>query len=91
MSHEEAIAIKVYYEALQNANENNIELRYNSKDKVEYYFDTKLTYKVYIHLAFYLHNTYGESMPVIAPVIDIIADFVTKLDEVHSGKKHLTF
>lgn len=85
MSHEEAIAIKIYYEALESANERNVELRYNSKDEIKYFNNTKLTKKVYYYIYDFLDDDNRDYY------INIIADFVTKLDDVHSGKKVLNF
>ena len=78
MTHTEAIAIKAYYEIIQEAHNEDVELRYNSKDKIEYYKDTKLTMKEFK----FIKKNLNEAEYFL---IDIIADFLTKIDEVHKG------
>lgn len=80
MTHEEAIAIKAYYELIQEAHSQDVELRYNSKDEIKYYKDSKLTMKEFKFIKENLDET--EYF-----LIDLIVDFLTKIDEVQKGRK----
>ena len=89
MTHEEAIGIKIYYDAIQSTYEHEVDLRYHSQDKVTYYKDSKLTMKEYDYVMKYMYfdELDREKNEVLKEkYIDIIADYLTKLDEVHTGK-----
>lgn len=77
MTHAEAIAIKVYYEILEEAHSQEIELRY-LKDEIEYYKNSKLTMKEFKFIKENLDET--EYF-----LIDLIVDFLAKIDEVQKG------
>ena len=92
MSHEEAIAIKIYYNAIHSSYENEIELRYNSQDKITYYRDSKLTMKEhdYVFEYMYFGDVDRDKEELLKrKYISIIAEYLTKLDDVHTEKVRL--
>ena len=89
MKHDEALGIKIYYEALQSSYENEIELRYNTQDEIKYYQDSKLTMKEHDYVFEYMF--FGEEDRdkeelLKRKYIAIIAEYLTKLDDIHTEK-----
>lgn len=86
MKHTEAIAIKIYYEAIAAAHENNIQLTYNSGEE-EFYKSTLLNMKTYDHLINFMYFDNVENTNEIKKqYIDIMVDFLEKLEEVQTGR-----
>ncbi len=87
MTHQEAIAVKIYYNAIESAHENNVQLLYRSDEEVKYYKGSALNMREYDYvIAFMYFDDIDETAELKKTYIDIIADFLTKLDDIYTGK-----
>ena len=85
MTHQEAIAVKIYYNAIESAYENNVNLMYAAEEPKEFYRGTVLNMKEFDYIMSFMYFDIEDSVSLKVTYIDLIADYLTKLNEVHTG------
>jgi hypothetical protein len=83
MKHNEAVAIDIYYRAIEHSHDNNIELREN-KD-TPFYKNTTLTKKKYLYIYDYMYFDDKNEVLIKEIIMKIICDYLRKLEDVHTG------
>jgi hypothetical protein len=85
MTHQEAIAVKIYYSSIES-----VQLLYSSDEEVRYYKGSALNMKEYDHIMKSMYfDDVAETEELKNRYINIIAEYLTKLDDVYTGKVSL--
>ncbi len=86
MTHQEAIAVKIYHQAIESAYENNVNLMYSVEESKRFYRESALSIKKYSYIMDFMYFDDTEDSALLkATYIDLISDYLTKLEEVHTG------